>query len=375
MTNPLTLPSPTTTTTDTLTMPRPPKAIADDTTSQFADQPLAQAGQAAQDLQALTTAFSDAERKTTLLVGQRLGRKSIFESISKLLTVTNYLDLKKIKESKEYKGLRVNVDGKLLTVHTWEDYCLHVEGRSRDSIDLDLKNLELLGPDLFNASRQLGIGPATMRSLRKLPDDQKDELLEIANTGDKDVFLQTIDDLSTKHAREKEAAAKAAATALAVAEEKLAAKDRALAASSATIAGLHEQLGGTFAPRPGSMARTQQEEDLLEDITSITLQTGELMRRLFLAADTAFEAPVGEGVKDVARQSVEFLCQELAGVAVEFGIKVDFENLINPPWMSEATQQAIQAKVAQAQAQDAAKAAARAAGKTKLSAVPPSPAQ
>lgn len=350
-------------------MSRPPKAITEDTTIQHNTELQAQDAQAVQILQATALNFSDAERETTFLIGKRIGRKSIFESISKLLTVTNFLDLKKIKESKEYKGLRINVDGKLLTVHTWEDYCLHVEGRSRDSIDLDLKNLELLGTDLFNASRQLGIGPATMRSLRKLPDDQKDELLEIANTGDKDVFLQTIDDLSAKHAKEKEAAAKAAATALAVAEEKLAAKDRALAASSATIAHLHQQLGEEFEASPGSIARTQQEETLLEEISAITLECGTLMRRLFLAADTTFEAPVGAGVKDVARQAVQYLCQELAGVSEEFGIKVDFENLVNPPWMTEAMASAIQAKVEQ---KDAAQAQARAKRQTKLSAVAPS---
>lgn len=375
MTNALSLTNPATPTED-ITMPRPPKAIAADTPSQYDTQLLAQAGQAAQELQALTTAFSDAERGTAVLIGKRLGRKQIISSLQKFLTVSDVIDLKNIKDTKQYKGFRHFADdGKCYSISTWDEYCVHVEGRSRQAIDLELENLNALGADFFDASRQLGIGPATMRSLRKLPDDQKDELLEIANTGDKDVFLQTIDDLSAKHAREKEAAAKAAATALAVAEEKLAAKDRALAASSATIANLHEQLGGTFEPRPGSVARSEQEQALLDDITDITLKCGELMRRLFLAADTTFEAPVGEGVKDFARQSVEFLCQELAGVAVEFGIKVDFENLINPPWMTEAMQQSIQAKVDQAQAKDAAKAAARAAGKTKLSAVAPSPLQ
>lgn len=347
-------------TTEALTMSRPPKAITEDTTVQHNTQLQAQDADAVKILQATALNFSDAERGTAVLIGKRLGRKQIISSIQKLLSVTDVIDLKNIKDTKQYKGFRHQTDdGKWYSITTFEEYCVYVEGRSREAIDVDLKNLELLGADFFDASRQLGIGPATMRSLRKLPDDQKDELLEIANTGDKDVFLQTIDDLSAKHAREKEAAAKTTATALAVAEEKLAAKDRALAASSATIANLHEQLGGEFEPSAGSIAKTQQEETLLNEISAITLECGVVMRRLFLAADTTFEAPVGEGVKDVARQAVEFLSQELAAISLEFGIRVDFENLVNPPWMNEATVAAIQAKVDQAQAQDAAKSRAK----------------
>lgn len=372
MTSPISLPSPDTTT-ETLTMPRPAKAITEDTLSQYDTELVAQRGQAAKDLQVLSTAFSDAERETTFLIGQRIGRKQVNESLQKLLTVTDLMDLKAIKESKQFKGLRFPVDGKLVTITTWEAYCSQVEGRSVEAIDLDLKNMLELGNGLFEATRQLGIGPATMRSLRKLPDDQKDELLEIANTGDKDVFLQTIDDLSARHAKEKEAAAKAAATALAVAEEKLAAKDRVLAANSATIAHLHEQLGGEFEPSPGSIAKTQQEETLLEEISAITLECGTMMRRLFLAADTTFEAPVGAGVKDVARQAVEFLCQELAAISVEFGIKVDFENQVNPPWMNPATVAAMQTKLDEAAALDAAKAQKRASTKPGPQAVPSTP--
>lgn len=362
MTNPLSHPSPTTSM-EILDMPRPPKAIADDTQSQYDTQLLAEAGQSAKEFQALSTAFSDAERETTFLIGQRIGRKQVNESLTKLLTVTDLMDLKAIKEAKQFKGLRFPVDGKLVTITTWETYCLHVEGRSVEAIDLDLKNMLELGNGLFEATRQLGIGPATMRSLRKLPADQKDELLEIANTGDKDVFLQTIDDLSAKHAREKEAAAKAHAAALAEAQANLAAKQRALDASSATIANLHEQLGGEYEPRPGSIAKSEQEENLLEEISAITLECGTMMRRLFLAADTTFDAPVGEGVKNLARQAVEYLCQELASISVEFGIKVDFENLVNPPWMSEAMVAAMQTKRLEAAAQAAAKAQKRASGK------------
>jgi hypothetical protein len=77
------------------------------------------------------------------LIGERIGRKQITTAIQKLLTVTDLVDLKKIKESKSYKDYRhLAEDGKLVTITSFEEYCIHIEGRSRESVDLDLSNFK-----------------------------------------------------------------------------------------------------------------------------------------------------------------------------------------------------------------------------------------
>lgn len=347
-------------------MSRTPNAIAQVTPIQFNDELLAQDAQAARDLLEMKAGYAAGRD----LANQLLGQVQMSRSFAKFADVVGLSKLKYIKENKIYRAVAgqkaMDANGnEIADVGTWEGFCAAL-GTSKAKVDEDLLNLKTFGEEALEQMQRTGIGYRELRQYRKLPADQQLALIEVAKAGDKEGFVELAEEIIAKHAKEKEAHA----ATLTEAEEKLAAKDRALAASSATIANLHEQLGGEFEPSPGSIAKTQQEETLLEEISAITLECGVMMRRLFLAADTIFEAPVGEGVKDVTRQAVEFLSQELAAISLEFGIKVDFENLVNPPWMNEATQRAIQVKLDQAAAADAAKAQAKqATAKARLQAV------
>jgi chromosome segregation ATPase len=52
---------------------------------------------------------------------------------------------------------------------------------------------------------RMGIGYREMRQYRKLPDDDKTALLEVAKSGDKEAFIDLAESLVAKHAKEKEA--------------------------------------------------------------------------------------------------------------------------------------------------------------------------
>lgn len=152
----------------------------------------------------IAAAYSEEERQTTQRIGERIGRRQITNMIAKLLTVSELVDLQNIKESKQYKGFKVEIEnGKLLTISSWDEYCQFVEGRSRQAIDLDLQNFQQLGEELFDAMRQVGIGPGKMRSLRKLPEDDKESLIEAAKSGDKDNFLELAEEIISRKEREK----------------------------------------------------------------------------------------------------------------------------------------------------------------------------
>lgn len=157
----------------------------------------------------LKEAFSDEERRTTLLIGKRLGRRDHGRMFTKLAAVTDILDLQKIKESKQYKGfVHVGDDGKSERITTWADYCRLVEGKSVEAIDLEIQNLNQLGEELFDSMRQVGLGPGKMREIRKLPDASQVALLEAAREGDKETLLDLAEQLIAKHAKEKEELAK-----------------------------------------------------------------------------------------------------------------------------------------------------------------------
>lgn len=185
-------------------MSRTEKAITSPAESELSEERLEQAGQASQELMEIKAGFSEDQRRVTRLIGERVGRKQILNAVQKLLMVTDLVDLRNIKESKAYKNLQVEIDGKTAVISTFDEYCVHVEGRSRQAVDLELANFNQLGEEFFNAMRQIGIGPATMRDYRKLPDDEKQALLEVAQTGDKDSFVELASTLITKHQREKE---------------------------------------------------------------------------------------------------------------------------------------------------------------------------
>lgn len=157
-----------------------------------------------QQLANLQVAYTTEQRQLSALINQRIGRGQAYTMIGKLVTVADLIDLKQIKESKAYKGFEhIGNDGQLATVATWEDYCRLVEGRPVRSVDTDLENFEALGEELFEAMRQVGLGPAKMRSLRKLPDDHKTALIEAAQTGDKDTFVELAEEFISKNAKEK----------------------------------------------------------------------------------------------------------------------------------------------------------------------------
>lgn len=185
-------------------MSKPEKAITSPAESEFSEARLEQAGQASQELMEIKAGFSEDQRRVTQLIGERIGRKQMTNAFQKICNITDLVDLQRIKETKGYKGYQIIVDGKSVIITTFEEYCTHVEGRSYESVNLELSNFKQLGEEFFDAMRQIGIGPATMRDYRKLPDDEKQALLEVAQTGDKDSFVELASSLITKHQREKE---------------------------------------------------------------------------------------------------------------------------------------------------------------------------
>jgi hypothetical protein len=148
------------------------------------------------------------ERNTRRIV-ERIGRQKLTSVISKLLTVTDLLDLKEIKESRIYKGFEhIDEDGNSQSVTTWEEYCLLVEGRSVEAIDLDLKNFDALGSAFFDAARKIGIGPGKMRELRKLPPDIQEKAQAAADDGNKAALLEIIEMQAELRRKEREEAAR-----------------------------------------------------------------------------------------------------------------------------------------------------------------------
>ena len=275
------------------------------------------------------------------LVNQLLGQAQAFQAAGNLLQTFGVSKLALVKESKLYQqlsGMKAPNGSELKG--TWVEFC-GLLGISDDKANEDINNLNAFGEDALEQMQRIGIGYRELRQYRKLPEDQKQALIEVAKAGDKEGFVELAEEIIAKHAKEKEALAAQVQEAQATLE----AKDRVLQSRAELIGKLEEQVAGKFKPLPGSEARTAQEQALLKELDEGTSSAFLSMHRTFKAADAALS---GSGARDAiqarARQAVEFLAQQLADMCEEFGMSVDLDERINPSWLSEDAIAALEAR-------------------------------
>lgn len=152
----------------------------------------------------ISSEFSD-ERD---LVNQLLGQVQMARSFAKFADVVSLSKLKHIKENKIYHALKgkkgVDLDGnEIADVGTWDGFCQAL-GLSRSKIDEDLTNLSAFGEDALKQLSAVGAGYRELRQFRRLPEDQKSALIEVARDGDKNALLELAEEMIAKHTKEKE---------------------------------------------------------------------------------------------------------------------------------------------------------------------------
>lgn len=233
---------------------------------------------------------------------------------------------------------------------TWEEFCGLLGVTSR-KVDEDISNLQAFGEDALNSMSRIGIGYRELRQYRKLPEDQKQALIEVAKAGDKEGFVELAEEIIAKHAKEKEQLASQVEEAKAT----LQAKDRVLQSNAQKINEQAQALelarSQKFVPRPGSVARTKAEDTLLKEVFVQSLRLNARMRALLHAVDAALGDSASEAVQQAARFSVQYLAQQFADMAQEFFIAIDLDERIEAPWTAE-DEAALQALAARNAAED-----------------------
>lgn len=276
------------------------------------------------------------------LVNQLLGQAQMAGAFEEFSRTVRTSKLAYVKEHKLYRSIAgaASPHGAEKLSGTWEEFC-RLLGRSVDQVDRDIANVQAFGEQALESMSAMGIGYRELRQYRKLPEDQKQALIEVAKAGDKEGFVELAEEIIAKHAKEKEQLTAQVEEAQATLE----AKDRVLQTRAELIGKLEEQVAGKFKPLPGSEARTAQEQALLKELDEGTSSAFLSMHRTFKAADAALS---GSGARDAiqarARQAVEFLAQQLADMCEEFGMSVDLDERINPSWLSEDAIAALEAR-------------------------------
>lgn len=142
------------------------------------------------------------------LVNQLLGQFQMASAIAKFSDVISLTKLQYIKENKLYqhlKGKKVTLkDGSEISdVGTFEGFC-QMLGLSYSKVHEDLSNLNTFGEQALEEMSRIGIGYRELRQYRKLPEDQKTALIEVAKSGDKESLVELAEEFIAKNNKEKE---------------------------------------------------------------------------------------------------------------------------------------------------------------------------
>ena len=126
------------------------------------------------------------------LIHQMIGRHQMASSIAKLATVASLLDLQKIKENKLYKGLGNIQTSDGAEKPTWALFCKSI-GTSARTVDEQLQNLKIFGPEAIDGINTMGVGVRQLRLLRELPEDELEQAKELAKSEDKEGLFELVE--------------------------------------------------------------------------------------------------------------------------------------------------------------------------------------
>lgn len=315
------------------------KALPDATPvdSQVNHEAIAEAAQASDQYLAL-----QAEKDEVLAAGIDIGR---LEALTFITTVGEAAALsiyENVKKSKAWRYLRNPQSSHGGNFESLDEFCRVKLGKSYNRLQTIAANRGLIGQDVFEQAEQLGLRQVDYNAIKGLPaPDQELIRRAVEDAQSRDEVLDLLQELAARHAKEKEALT----TQVEEAKATLEAKDRVLQTRAEVIGKLEEQVAGRFKPLPGSEARTAQEQALLTDLDEGTSAAFLAMHRTFKAADAALsDSGAREAIQARARQAIEFMAQQLADMADEFGIAVDLDARIAPTWLNQDAIAAMEAR-------------------------------
>lgn len=138
-------------------------------------------------------------------LNQLLGQVQMADAFAKFSVTVTTSKLDFVKENKLYRALKgkKSRNGYDFLKGTWEEFC-GLLGISCEKADLDIANLHTFGEEALESMSRMGIGYRELRRFRKLPEDSRTALTEVAKEGDKESLLALAEELIGRQNREKE---------------------------------------------------------------------------------------------------------------------------------------------------------------------------
>lgn len=208
--------------------------------------------QAAADIQNTVAELQAVHSEDRDLLNQLLGQAKMADAFAKFSKTVLTSKLAFVKENKLYKGLAgtKSKDGLELS-GTWGEFC-NMLGFTPEHANESINNLREFGEEALESMSSMGIGYREMRQFRRLPEDEKTALIEVAKSGDKEALVEFAETIFEKHSKEKDALEKE----LDEAKKDLAAKEVVANSNAQRINELQEKVARIKKEKPDE---TQEE--------------------------------------------------------------------------------------------------------------------
>jgi len=228
------------------------------------------------------------------LANQLLGQAQMAGALQKVCRLSALLKLRFVKENKLYRHIKT-ADGQHFS---WKMYCDEY-GTSHKTVDEQLLNLQVFGEEAMSAFQRMDVGYRELRKLRKLPEEDRQIIIEseAIDTGDKDAVRELLEDIVSKHAKEKEVAAQREETL----KEALDASNKIMADKDARFNALEKELhlrSGRTMPWQEKVAPLKDEMNMVSNVLD------EALGRMLVLHQSILGLDMDDDVRDIARRSM-----------------------------------------------------------------------
>ncbi|MGR9068642.1 hypothetical protein ACP6ES_16425 [Klebsiella quasipneumoniae] len=287
--------------------------------------------EATQNLMAVVSSHMTDERD---LLNQLLGQAQMADAFAQFSKTVLTSKMAFVKENKLYQSLKgkKGQDG-LEFSGTWAEFC-NLLGYTPEHANESINNLQSFGEEALESMSRMGIGYRELRQFRRLPEDQKSALIEVAKEGDKTALLELAEEMIAKHAREKEELK----TDLEISRQMLAEKKEELG----TMRNEKEELKARLVRR--TTTETPDEEGVALETEVTGFKSGVLSA--FFDLKSGFNALTEHtertGINHTGMMAglLDDLQAQFEELRQEFSLPEARENSVIPDWVQEAQQEA-----------------------------------
>ena len=185
--------------------------------------------------------------------------------------------------------------------------------------------VKFLSPQLKSNAKPVSLlGPSKLFVLMAESDD---DIVELAEGGT--LAGVTIDDMQRMTRDELKAA-------LREAKQTADAKQAVIDKRDARVSALEEQLARPWKPPAGSVAKTAEQQAILDAMRSYVINAEVAIGSLATVCDGIFDSNAPECVQDLARQNLEYVAQCVADLNRTHGIELNMAERIVPEWVRGA---------------------------------------